>query len=158
MQKIVPFLWFNDKAEEAMNLYGSIFKDFEIIDVVRNGKHGMGPEGSVFSVTFKLFEQQYIGLNGGPMFTFSSAISFFVNCDNQEEVDEYWEKLSEGGEKIQCGWLKDKFGLSWQIVPTALGRLMHSGDPEKSSRVAKAMMKMVKLDIALLQKAFDGEE
>lgn len=154
--KIAPFLWFNNNLEEAMNFYASIFKNVKIGDVNRWGKAGPGEEGTVMSATFEIEGQYFMALNGGPMFKFTEAISFFVNCDTQEEVDNYWEKLSAGGEKSYCGWLKDKFGLSWQIIPTALGRLMYDKDPAKSERVMKAMMKMDKIVIADLEKAYDG--
>ncbi|MBM4421771.1 MAG: VOC family protein [Chloroflexi bacterium] len=156
MQKITPFLWFDDKAEEAMNLYVSTFKDSKIGNVTRYGAAGPGPEGSVMIVTAQLFGQEFIALNGGPQFTFSQAISFVVNCESQEEVDHLWEKLSEGGEKQQCGWLKDKYGVSWQIVPTALGELMQGPNPEKSNRVMEAMLKMDKINIKILKQAYES--
>ena len=157
MQKITPFLWFDDNAEEAVNFYTSIFKDSKIENFSRYGDEGPGPAGSVMMANFNLNGQDFMALNGGPVFKFTEAISFFVSCETQEEVDHYWDKLSEGGEVQQCGWLKDKFGLSWQIVPTALGELMGSGNPEKAGRVMQAMLKMVKIDIAGLQRAYDGE-
>ncbi len=156
MQKITPFLWFNDNAEEAVNFYLSVFNDAKIGTVTRYGDAGPGPKGSVMIATFTLFGQEYIALNGGPMFKFTEAISFVVNCETQEEVDDLWEQLSAGGSKSRCGWLKDKFGLSWQIVPTALPRLMSDPDPAKAKRVAMAMMKMDKIDIAALQAAYDA--
>jgi predicted 3-demethylubiquinone-9 3-methyltransferase (glyoxalase superfamily) len=156
MQKITPFLWFNGQAEEAMNFYVSIFKNSKVLSVQRYGDAGTGPKGSVMSATFQLEGQDFYALNGGPQFTFTPAISFFVSCETQAEVDELWEKLSSGGEKGRCAWLKDKFGLSWQIVPTALGKLLADKDPEKSKRVMQAMMKMDKIDIAGLQKAYAG--
>jgi predicted 3-demethylubiquinone-9 3-methyltransferase (glyoxalase superfamily) len=156
-QKITPFLWFNDNAEEAMNFYTSIFKNSKIGSVARYGETGPGPKGSVMTATFQIEGQEFIALNGGPHFKFTEAISFVVDCKTQEEVDEFWEKLSAGGEKSRCGWLKDKFGLSWQIVPDTLGKLMQDKDPEKSKRVMQAMMKMDKLIIADLQKAYDGK-
>lgn len=156
MQKITPFLWFNGQAEEAMNFYVSIFKNSKVVSVQRYGDAGPGPKGSVMSATFQLEGQDFYALNGGPQFTFTPAISFFVSCETQSEVDELWEKLSAGGEKGRCAWLKDKFGLSWQIVPTALGKLLADKDPEKSKRVMQAMMKMDKIDIAGLQKAYAG--
>jgi predicted 3-demethylubiquinone-9 3-methyltransferase (glyoxalase superfamily) len=140
MQKITPFLWFDGKAEEAMNFYVSIFKNSKIVGANR----------------FLLDGQEFMVLNGGPQFTFTPAISFFVNCETQQEVDEIWEKLSEGGEKGRCGWLKDKYGLSWQIIPSALGKLLHDKDAEKSKRVMQAMMQMNKIDIKGLQQAYDG--
>jgi predicted 3-demethylubiquinone-9 3-methyltransferase (glyoxalase superfamily) len=155
MQKIIPFLWFDGKAEEAANFYVSIFKNARIGATRRYGEAGPGPKGSVMSVEFELDGQQFIALNGGPQFTFTPAISFFVNCETQEEVDELWEKLSAGGRKDRCGWLQDKFGLSWQIIPTALGKLMSDPDPEKSKRVMKAMLQMDKIDINGLKQAYD---
>jgi predicted 3-demethylubiquinone-9 3-methyltransferase (glyoxalase superfamily) len=156
MQKIAPFLWFDGKAEEAANFYVSIFKNARIGATRRYGEAGPGPKGSVMSVEFQLDGQQFIALNGGPQFTFSPAISFFVNCETQEEVDELWEKLSAGGRKDRCGWLQDKFGVSWQIIPTALGKLMGDPDPEKSKRVMKAMLQMDKIDINGLKQAYDN--
>jgi predicted 3-demethylubiquinone-9 3-methyltransferase (glyoxalase superfamily) len=146
MQKITPFLWFNDNAEEAMNFYTSVFKDSKIVHIRRWGKGAPGPEGSVMTGIFEIEGQQFYVLNGGPTFKFTEAISLFVNCKTQEEVDFLWDKLSEGGQKSQCGWLKDKFGLSWQIVPQVLGELMGDKDPEKVQRVMQAMMQMTKLD------------
>ncbi len=140
MQKITPFLWFEDKAEEAMKFYTSIFKNSKIGRITRYGQGGPGPKGTVMSCTFQLEGQEFMALNGGPRFTFSPAISFFVNCETQEEVDELWERLSAGGKKERCGWLKDKYGLSWQIIPTTLSKLLSDADPEKSSRVMKAML------------------
>ena len=156
MQKITPFLWFDGTAEEAMNLYVSVFKNAKAGKVVRYGPGGPGPEGTVMTATFHLEGQEFMALNGGPHFKFSSAISFFVNCTTQEEVDELWEKLSAGGEKQPCGWLKDKFGVSWQIIPSILGELLHSKDAAQSKRVMEAMLKMSKLDIALLKQAAAG--
>jgi predicted 3-demethylubiquinone-9 3-methyltransferase (glyoxalase superfamily) len=153
MQKITPFLWFDGKAEEAMNLYVSLFKNSKIVSVTRYGEAGPGPKGTVMSATFELDGQQFYALNGGPQFTFSQAISFFVNCETQREVDELWEKLSAGGEKQRCGWLKDKYGLSWQIIPTVLGELLQDKDPEKSQKTMKAMMQMDKIDIQALKDA-----
>ena len=153
MQKITPFLWFDGKAEEAMKFYVSIFKNSKVGSVTRYGEAGPGPEGTVMSATFQLDGQDFFALNGGPQFKFTPAISLFVNCETQQEVDELWEKLSEGGEKQRCGWLKDRFGLSWQIVPSVLGKLLRDKDPEKSNRVMKAMMQMDKIDISGLQKA-----
>jgi predicted 3-demethylubiquinone-9 3-methyltransferase (glyoxalase superfamily) len=155
MQRIVPFLWFNDRAEEAMNFYVSLFRNSRVVSVSRYGDAGPGPKGSVMVATFQLEGQDFHALNGGPQFTFSPAVSLLVNCETQEEVDHLWEKLSEGGETNPCGWLKDKFGLSWQIVPTILGRLMQDPDPEKSRRVMKAMLQMEKLDIARLKQAHE---
>src|ERR1700674_1394447 len=149
MQKITPFLWFDDKAEEAANFYVSIFKNSKMGSVSRYGEGGPGPKGTVMVATFQLDGQEFIALNGGPQFKFTEAISFVVNCETQEEVDGFWEKLSEGGEKSRCGWLKDKYGLSWQIVPTVLGELMQDKDPEKSKRVMEAMLQMDKIDMKL---------
>jgi predicted 3-demethylubiquinone-9 3-methyltransferase (glyoxalase superfamily) len=154
MQKITPFLWFDGKAEEAMHFYVSVFKDSKVGSISRYGDAGPGPKGTVMVATFQLAGQEFIALNGGPQFTFSPAISFLVNCETQEEVDRFWEKLSEGGEKQQCGWLKDKYGLSWQIVPTVLGEMMQDKDAEKSQRVMKAMLQMNKIDIARLKQAY----
>ena len=150
MQKITPFLWFDGQAEEAMNFYLSIFKSGKVLNVSR-------ANGKVMSVTFELEGQQFIGLNAGPLFKFNEAVSFFVSCETQEEVDELWEKLSQGGERSRCGWLKDKFGLSWQIIPRALGKLMNDPDPQKSQAVMQAMLKMNKIVIEDLQKAYNGE-
>ena len=154
MHKITPFLWFDGKAEEAMNFYVSIFKNSKVGRVTRYGEAGPGPKGTVMSATFQLDGQDFFALNGGPQFTFSPAISFVVNCETQEEVDAFWEKLSEGGEKLQCGWLRDKYGLSWQIVPTVLGEMMQDKDTEKSQRVMKAMLQMNKIDIERLKQAY----
>jgi predicted 3-demethylubiquinone-9 3-methyltransferase (glyoxalase superfamily) len=156
MQKITPFLWFDDKAEEAVDFYISIFKNSKTISISRYGDAGPGPKGSVMVAKFQIEGQEFVALNGGPTFTFSPAISFVVNCRTQEEIDELWEKLSEGGAKSQCGWLTDKFGLSWQIVPTVLGELMQDKDPVKTNRVMKALLQMTKLDIQRLQKAHEG--
>jgi len=153
MQKITPFLWFDNRAEEAMNFYTSIFKNSKVGRVTRYGDAGPGPKGAVMSATFQLEGQEFMALNGGPLFQFTPAISFFVTCKTQGEVDELWAKLSEGGTPERCGWLKDKFGLSWQIIPTVLTDLLRDEDPEKSQRVMKAMLQMSKIDIAGLQKA-----
>ena len=155
MQKITPFLWFDGKAEEAMNFYTSIFKNSKKGRIARYGDAGPGPKGTVMSAIFQLDGQEFFALNGGPHFTFSPAISFFVNCETQEEVDEFWEKLSAGGEKQQCGWLMDKFGVTWQIVPTILDKLLQDKDAGKSKRVMQAMMQMNKLDFERLQNAYD---
>jgi len=155
MQKITPFLWFDDKAEEAMNFYVSTFKNSKRGRISRYGEAGPGPKGTVMVATFQLEGQDFMALNGGPHFKFTEAISLVVNCETQDEVDAFWEKLSEGGSKGQCGWLKDKYGLSWQVVPTALGKLMSDPDPEKSKRVMTAMLKMTKMDIQGLQQAYD---
>ncbi len=160
MQKITPFLWFDDKAEEAANFYVSIFKNSKIGSITRYGEEGAEasgrPKGTVMTVTFQLEGQDFIALNGGPVFTFSPAISFLVNCETQQEIDELWEKLSKGGETVQCGWLKDKYGMSWQIVPTVLGEMMQDKDEEKSKRVMKAMLQMVKIDIQSLRQTYEG--
>jgi predicted 3-demethylubiquinone-9 3-methyltransferase (glyoxalase superfamily) len=155
MQKIVTFLWFDDQAEAAARFYTSVFPNSRITEVMRYSDAGPGPVGSVMVVTFELDGQEYMALNGGPQFTFSEAISLFVRCETQEEVDELWEKLSDGGEKGPCGWLKDKFGLSWQIVPNALMDLMKDPDPHKAGKVAKAMLQMGKLEVAGLRRAYD---
>jgi predicted 3-demethylubiquinone-9 3-methyltransferase (glyoxalase superfamily) len=157
MQKITPFLWYDGKAEEAMTFYTAIFKNSKIGSIMRYGAAGPGPKGAVMSATFELEGQEFIALNGGPQFTFTPAISFFVNCDTQDEVDELWEKLSQGGEKLRCGWLKDKFGVSWQIIPSALGKMLQDKDSEKSARVMQAMMQMNKIDIKTLQQAYDRQ-
>jgi len=157
MQKITPFLWFNGQAEEAANLYTSLFKNSKIGNVARYGAAGPGPKGSVISVTFQIEGQEFIALNGGPQFTFSPAVSFLVSCETQEEVDRLWEKLSEGGRKDRCGWLQDKFGLSWQIVPSVLGKMLHDNDPEKSKKVMSAMLQMDKLDIQGLERAYRAQ-
>ena len=153
MQKITPFLWYDDKAEEAANYYVSIFKNSRIGTIRRYGAAGPGPQGSVMSVEFELDGQPFIALNGGPVFSFSPAVSFFVNCETQEEVDELWDKLSAGGEKQRCSWLKDRYGLSWQIVPSALGELLQDKNPAKSTSVMQAMLKMDKVDIKALREA-----
>ncbi len=157
MQKITPFLWFNDNAEQAMNFYVSIFKNSKVLNVARYGEAGPGPNGTVMTATFQLDGQEFVALNGGPHFKFTEAISFVVYCETQEEVDEFWEKLSEGGEKSRCGWLKDKYGLSWQIVPTVLAELYQDKDAEKTKRVMEAMLKMDKLDIKTLRQAYEGK-
>lgn len=157
MQKITPFLWFNGKAEEAMNFYVSIFKNSKIDSVTRYEEAGPGPEGTVMSAIFQLEGQEFMALNGGPEFTFSPAISFFVNCKTQEEVDDLWEKLSDGGEKQRCGWLRDKYGVSWQIVPTVLGEMLQDKDADKSKRVMEAMLQMGKIDIKGLKQAYEQQ-
>nr|WP_319372699.1 VOC family protein [uncultured Methanobacterium sp.] len=158
MQKIVPFLWFEDsKAEEAANFYTSIFKHSKILNTMRYGKSGPDPEGAVMSVTFQLEGQEFYALNGNPQFKFTEALSLFVNCDTQEEVDELWEKLKDGGMELGPGWVKDKFGLAWQIIPTVLGEYLSDPDPEKSQRVMQAMMQMNKLDVEKLKQAYDGK-
>lgn len=159
-QKIIPFLSFDDQAEEAVNFYVSIFKNSRVVNITRYGEAGAKasgrPKGTVMIETFELEGQQFIALNGGPVFTFSPAISFLVNCETQEEVDELWEKLSEGGEKVECGWLKDKYGVSWQIVPTVLLEMLKDTDAKKSERVMKAMLQMKKLDIEGLKQAYEN--
>ncbi len=152
MSKITPFLWFDTQAEEAMNLYVSIFKNSKINNVSR------GPDGKVFSISFNLNGQEFMGMNAGPHHQFNEAVSFYVDCKDQAEVDEYWNKLiADGGEESQCGWLKDKFGVSWQIIPKQLGELMGDPDPEKSQRTMQAMLQMQKIIVADLQKAHDGK-
>jgi len=155
MKKITPFLWFDGRAEEAANFYTAIFPNSKIVSVMRSGEAGPGPKGSVMSATFELQGQEFIALNGGPMFTFSPAISFFVPCETQEEIDSYWDKLSEGGEQGPCGWLKDRFGLSWQVVPTGMEELFSDPDPERAQRAVAAMLKMSKIDIQKLKQAYD---
>ena len=153
MQKITPCLWFNGNAEEAVQFYSSIFKDAKILDVARYSDVGPGPKGSVMTMLFQLNGQEFLALNRGPDFKFTEAISLIVYCETQQEVDEYWEKLTAGGTEVQCGWLKDKFGLSWQITPSILPELIADKDSAKVDRVMRAMMKMVKLDIAALKRA-----
>lgn len=154
MQQITPFLWFNGTAEEAMNLYTSIFKNSKILSVTRYGDAGPGPKGSVMTATFELEGQKFHALNGGPEYSFTPAISLFVDCETQQEVDELWAKLTQGGEPGRCGWLKDRFGLSWQIIPSALGKLLSDKDPKKAGRVMQAMLQMGKIDIRGLQQAY----
>jgi predicted 3-demethylubiquinone-9 3-methyltransferase (glyoxalase superfamily) len=156
MKKITPFLWFDTEAEPAAEFYVSIFKDSQILEVTRYGEAGPGVSGSVMTVRFVLDGQEFIALNGGPDFKFTEAVSFSVDCKTQEEVDELWAKLTDGGEEGPCGWLKDRYGLSWQINPTVLGEMLHDPDAEKSARVMQAMLQMRKIDIAGLQKAYDG--
>lgn len=157
MQKITPFLWFDNQAEEAMNFYTSIFKNSKILSITRYGEEGPGPKGTVMTAKFQIEGQEFVALNGGPQFTFTEAVSFVVNCKTQEEIDEYWEKLSEGGEEQGPGWVKDKFGLSWQIVPVVLEKMMADKDLGKSKRVMNAMMQMTKMDIEKLKQAYNGE-
>jgi len=158
MQKITPFLWFNDEAEEAARFYTAIFQGSKVGKIARYGKEGERvagrPAGSVMTVEFQLAGQDFVALNGGPQFKFTEAISFVVNCKTQAEVDRFWKKLSAGGKKVQCGWLKDRFGVSWQIVPTVLGELLSDKDPARSELVMHAMLKMVKLDIKKLKQAY----
>src|ERR1700722_17287052 len=157
MQKVTPFLWFDGKAEEAANFYVSVFKNSKIGKVNRYGDHGPGPKGTVMIATFQIDGQEFIALNGGAQFKLFPPISFVANCETQQEEDDLWEKLSEGGEKRPCGWLQDKFGISWQIVPTALPRLMSDPDREKTGRVMHALMQMTKIDIEILEDAFQGK-
>ncbi len=157
IQKITTHLWFDNNAEEAANFYVSIFKNSRIVSVSHYGKTGPRPEGTVMPVAFQLDGQELLAFNGGPVFTFSPAISLVVNCETQQEVDEMWEKLSTGGAKIECGWVTDKYGLSWQIVPTIVEKLLLDKNPEKSNRVMEAILKMKKLDIETLQEAYEGK-
>jgi predicted 3-demethylubiquinone-9 3-methyltransferase (glyoxalase superfamily) len=156
MQKITPFLWFDNQAEEAANFYVSTFKNSKIETVSRYGEAGPGPKGSVMIVQFQLEGQRFTALNGGPLFTFTPAISLLVDCETQDEVDDLWERLSAGGRPDRCGWLQDKYGLSWQIIPSALGKLMSDPDPQKSQRVMQAMLQMDKIDIKRLEQAYQG--
>jgi predicted 3-demethylubiquinone-9 3-methyltransferase (glyoxalase superfamily) len=158
IQKITPFLWFDHQAEEAVHLYTSVFENSRTNIVTRYGEAGPGPKGTVMTIAFELAGQEFVALNGGPHFKFTEAISFVVNCQTQAEIDELWEKLSDGGTKVQCGWLKDKYGLSWQIVPTRLPELLQGNDPEASQRAMKAMLQMKKLEIDELEKAYRGKE
>lgn len=154
-QKITPYLWFDDKAEEAARFYVSLFKDSRIINISYYGEGSPRPKGSVLTVVFQLEGQQFVALNGGPQFPFTEAISLFVNCETQAEVDDLWEKLLEGGQPQMCGWLKDRYGVSWQIIPGALGAMLADPDPARAQRVTEVMLKMVKLDLAVLQEAYD---
>ena len=158
MQKITPHLWFDDKAEEAANFYVSLFKNSKIVSIARYGEEGAEvsgrPAGTVMTIEFQLEGQDFMALNGGPEFKFTEAISFLVNCETQEEVDKFWDKLTDGGEEQPCGWLKDKYGLSWQIVPTVLGEMLSDKDPQKSERVMKALLQMKKIDIQALKQAY----
>jgi len=156
VQKITPFLWFDNQAEEAMNFYVSIFRNSRVVSVTRYGDAGPGPKGTVMSAIFELEGQQFYALNGGPQFSFTPAISFFVTCETQQEVDEFWEKLSAGGRKNRCGWLNDKYGLSWQIIPSVLGKMLQDNDAEKSKRVMQAMLQMDKIEIEGLKRAYEG--
>jgi predicted 3-demethylubiquinone-9 3-methyltransferase (glyoxalase superfamily) len=155
MQKITPFLWFDGKAEEAANFYVSVFKNSKIVSVVRYGETGPGPKGTVMLVRFLLDGQEFLALNGGPQFAFTPAVSLVASCSTQQEVDDLWERLSTGGEKLNCGWLKDKYGLSWQVVPTILAELMQDKDAGKTNRVMQAIMGMNKLEIAGLKRAYE---
>ena len=157
MQKITTFLWFDDQAEEAVNFYTSLFQDAKVLEVSRYGEAGPGPDGEVMVINFQLAGQEFTALNGGPQFKFNEAISLVVNCENQAEVDRLWEELTaNGGEESMCGWLKDRYGLSWQIVPTALGGLIGGPDPVGAQRAMQTMLQMRKLDIAALQRAYEG--
>ncbi len=155
-QKITTFLWYDDDAEEAIRFYSSIFEDAQVLEETRWGEGGPVPKGTLMSARFRLAGQEFIALNGGPLFRFTEAISLFVDCADQQEVDELWEKLSAGGEPGQCGWLKDRYGLSWQVIPTALPKLLGDKDPAKARRVTEAMLQMGKIDIRRLQQAYDG--
>jgi predicted 3-demethylubiquinone-9 3-methyltransferase (glyoxalase superfamily) len=157
MQKIRPFLWFDKEAEEAAEFYVSIFKNSRVLEVARYGDAGPGPAGSAMTVAFVLDGEEFIALNGGPHFRFTEAISLFVTCEDQAEIDHFWNKLTAGGAPSQCGWLKDRFGVSWQIVPSVLMTLLQDKDSERSTRVMQAMLQMRKLDIAALQRAHQGE-
>jgi len=157
MPKITPFLWFDNNAEEAANFYVSVFKNSKLLNVARYSDAGPGPKDTVMTAEFELDGQKFVALNGGPRFKFTEAISFVVHCETQEEVDYYWQRLSEGGEKSRCGWLKDKFGLWWQVVPTILNKLIADKDPQKSKRVMEAMLRMDKIDIEPLQRAHEGQ-
>jgi predicted 3-demethylubiquinone-9 3-methyltransferase (glyoxalase superfamily) len=157
IQKITPFLWFDHEAEEAARFYTSVFGNSKIHAITRYGDSGPGPKGSVMTVAFELGGQKFTALNGGPIFKFTEAISFVVNCDDQQEVDHFWEKLSAGGQEVQCGWLKDRYGLSWQIVPRAFVEMMQDENAERKGRVMKAMMGMKKLDIGGLRAAYEGK-
>jgi predicted 3-demethylubiquinone-9 3-methyltransferase (glyoxalase superfamily) len=154
MPAITPCLWFDGRAEEAMAFYTSVFRDSKALGLTRYGEQGPGPKGSVMTASFTLFDQEFLALNGGPMFQFSPAISFIVNCEDQAEIDRYWDKLSEGGETQVCGWLKDKFGVSWQIVPRAMGEMMRKATSSQTGRMMAAVMQMKKIDIATLQRAY----
>jgi len=153
IQKITPFLWFDHEAEEAATFYTSIFENSRILGIARYGDAGPGPKGSVMTVAFELDGQKFTALNGGPQFKFTEAVSFVVNCETQAEVDQFWERLSEGGQEVQCGWLKDKYGLSWQVVPTILPKLLQDKDRARAQRVMQAMLKMKKIEIAGLENA-----
>jgi predicted 3-demethylubiquinone-9 3-methyltransferase (glyoxalase superfamily) len=158
MNKITPFLWFNNNAEEATRFYISIFKNAKILDTQRYGEEGPGPKGGVMYTNFRLDGQEFMALNGGPELTFSSATSFFINCDTQKEVDYFWDKLAEGGQNQQCGWVTDKFGVTWQVVPAGINELLHGPDPVRSKRVFEAMLKMKKLDINELRRVYEMKE
>ena len=155
MQNIIPFLWFNGQAEEAMNFYTSIFKNSKVLSVARYGDAGPGPKGSVMTAQFEVEGHQFVALNGGPQYTFTPAVSFLVNCTTQDEVDHLWDRLSAGGQEMRCGWVTDKFGLTWQVIPTLLPELLAGRDPQKAQRVMQAMLQMKKIDIAALRRAHD---
>lgn len=155
MKKVTPFLWFDNQAEEAVNFYISVFKNSKVEDIVRYGESGPGANGSVMTISFNINGQDFVALNGGPVYQFNPAVSFVVNCETQDEVDYLWEKLTEGGKEVQCGWLTDKYGLSWQIVPEGISKLL-SGNTENSKRAMQSMLQMKKLDINELQKAYNG--
>jgi predicted 3-demethylubiquinone-9 3-methyltransferase (glyoxalase superfamily) len=157
MTKITPFLWFDGQAEEAAKLYVSIFPDSKIVNTTHYGEGAPVPKGTVMTVKFELSGQPFIALNGGPQFKFTEAVSFSVDCKNQAEIDHYWSRLSAGGKEEPCGWLKDKYGMSWQVNPGILGKMLGDPDPEKSKRVFDAMLKMKKIDIATLEKAYEGK-
>jgi len=156
MARITPFLWFNTQAEEAREFYLSVFPNSRSGATVRHGDAGPGPKGTVLTAAFELDGQEFVALNGGPQFSFSPAVSFVVNCDTQMEIDHYWQRLADGGEPHVCGWLKDRFGLSWQVVPRALPRMLADPDPRRAARVMQAMMQMRKIELDALQRAFDG--
>jgi predicted 3-demethylubiquinone-9 3-methyltransferase (glyoxalase superfamily) len=158
VQKIVPFLWFDNNAEEAATFYTSIFQNSKISHIARYGDAGPGPKGAVMTVTFQLEGQEFTALNGGPQFQFTPAISFVVNCNDQAEVDRLWAKLSDGGEALQCGWVQDRFGVCWQIIPTVLEEMLRDKDPDKANRVMKVMLQMSKMDIAALKRAYTAED
>jgi predicted 3-demethylubiquinone-9 3-methyltransferase (glyoxalase superfamily) len=157
MPKITPFLWYDNQAEDAATLYTSIFPNSRITRVTRYGESGPGPAGSAMTVVFELDGQEFIALNGGPIFEFTEAVSFSIDCSSQEEVDHYWERLSEGGEESQCGWLKDRFGLSWQVNPRVLGDMLSDPDPARARRVMEAMLRMKKIEIAELRRAYEED-
>jgi predicted 3-demethylubiquinone-9 3-methyltransferase (glyoxalase superfamily) len=156
-RKITPFLWFDNNAEEAMNYYVAVFEDAEVLNVSRYGEGGPGPTGGVMTATFRLNGQEFTALNGGPEFKFTEAVSFLIECEGQEEVDYYWDKLTAGGEPGPCGWLKDQFGLSWQVIPSTLFELLQDEDPAKANRVMQAMLQMSKIDVAQLKAAYEQE-
>lgn len=154
MPKITPFLWFDGQAEEAAHFYTSIFENSKIVGVTRYGDVGPGPKGTVMTVAFQLDGQEFVALNGGPQFPFTEAVSFVVNCATQKEIDYFWDKLSAGGQQIECGWLKDKYGLSWQIVPAELSKMLQDPDPDTTNRVMQAVLQMIKPDIQRLEQAY----